>query len=350
MAQLSATARTEAIIRAGRQFTAFEGRFSVYGAFKAYLDMARLLLPKEEVESNKSNANAVPLYFPVLTKQTLTVITARACAITGSNPVSAKPTISKITRGFEISVYPKVSDNNLISLEQQYANGVMNGMRSVLVNLDTYAAAQLETNKSAVNATVGLPGLTASAGGYTLTYDKRNRLYYYVPSIAARNDLNGVLLNIASTESRELMLEYEAMGKYNNEDMRGVLEGDLPSATGMRHYTSNRIENDTDPAVAETHYLVQNGSIGVFTANDSDAVNRRTSDNLKSYLQTDPIMGIRWDVQESDVCEDLTGTYGAGFERTYGTKYQFAADFFFVHAYSSDTSKPIVKLELLAEA
>jgi hypothetical protein len=349
MAQLSATATVEAVIRAGRQFSAFEGRFSNYGAFKAYLDMARLLLPADQIQSNLSNANAVPLYFPVLNKQTLTVITARACTITGSNPVSAKPTISTITRGFEFTVYPKVSDNNIITLEQQYANGLMNGLRSVLVNLDTYAAAQLESNKSAVNATVGLPGLTAASTGYTLDYDKRSRLYYYLPSIFAKNDLGGIMLNIASTESRELMLEYEAMGKYNNEDMRGVLEGDLPSATGLRHYSSNRILNDDDPAVAETHYLVQNGSIGVFVSNDSDAVNRRSSDNLKSYLKTDPVMNIRWDVQETEVCTDLSATYGAQFVRSYGTKYQFAADFSFMHAYSSDTSKPIVKLELLEE-
>jgi len=345
MALLSATQRVEATLRAGRLFNEFEGKFSVYGAFKAFLDMAGLLLPKSEIQNQKSQQNAVPIYFPVLNKQTLTILTQRSCTITGNNPTSAKPTITSIVRGFEVSVYPKVSDNNLISMEQQYSWSLLNGLRSVLPALDTYSVSILETNKSAINAAVGLEGLTTAATGYTLAKAQRDRLYYYIPTIMARNDLGGTIINIASTESRELMLEYEAMGTYNAENMRAVLEGNLPSATGMRHYTSNRITNAA--GTQETHYLVQNGAIGVFVWNDSDAVNRRTSDNLKSYLQTDPVMGIRWDVQETDVCEDLSATYGVGFERTYGTKYQFAANFGFMTAYSSDTSKPIHKLELL---
>lgn len=345
---LELTKLAEAQIRARDYFGKFEQRLSVYGAFKAYLDNASALLPRDTIEGIKNQSNGRDVYFPMLTKASLAVITARACTIAGLEPSSVKPTITRITRGFELKVYPKVSDNNAISLVDQFAQGMLNGMRSVLSNLDTYAAAQLEANKSTVLAATGLTGLGISANAYQIDPAQRDKLYFYIPTIMAKNDLDaGIINNIATTESMELMAEYETRGANNDQNLQRVLSGDIVGGSGYRHYRSNRISNGA--GVAETHYLIPFGGIGVFTWNDSDAINRRKGPNDKiSYTMDDSIVGIRWDVVEEPVCDDLTATYGAGFERTFGTKYQIAADFGFMQAYSSDGSKANIKLEVLS--
>lgn len=345
---LELTKRAEAQIRARSYFGQFEQRLSVYGAFKAFLDNATGLLPKDSIEGIKNQSNGRSVYFPVLTKASLAVITARACTIAGVEPSSVKPQITRITRGFEIKVYPKVGDNNGISTVDQLAQGWVNGLRSVLGNLDTYSAAQLESNKSTVLAAVGLTGLNVVANAYQLDPAQREKLYLYIGSIMAKNDLDaGVINNIATTESMELMAEYETRGANNDQNLQRVLAGDITGGSGYRHYRSNRITNGA--GVAETHYLVPAGGIGVFMWNDSDAINKRKGPNdTTMYTEEDSIMGIRWDVAEAPVCDDLTATYGEGFERTVGTKYQIAADFGFMQAYSSDGSKANIKLEVLS--
>jgi hypothetical protein len=345
---LDLTAMAEAAIRARKYFEQYENRFSNYGAFMAYLVGANALLPKDSIERIKNAQNMRTVAFPVLNKASITVLTARACSITGVEPTSAKPTLTKITRGFEIRVYPKVCDNNYISEMDSFAQGMMNGIRSILVNLDTYAGAQLEANKNTSLATTNLDGVAIVANAYQIAQAQREKLYFLMPTLMERNDVaTGSLYNVMTTEGRALMLEYESKAMGNDQNLRGVLEGELPSSAGYRHHRSNRLTNGA--GVSETHYVAPFGSLGVFTWIDSDARNRRTgAGNQKAYPFTDGIMNNEWDVAEETICDDLSGTYGSGYEKTYGTKYQFGCDFAFMNAYSSDSTKPIHKIEVLA--
>lgn len=344
---LELTKLAEAAIRAQGQYEQFEQRFSTFGALKAYLDGGNALLPKAAVEGQKNASNVRSLVFPVLTKQALSVITANACSFTGVEAASAKPSFTSIVRGFAIKVYDKVASNNYIGLADQFANGLVNGIRSVSANLDSYAAAQLEANKSTgLVAATGITGVSIAANAYTIALAQRDKLYTYIPTLMELNDSNtGALSNIMQTNGRVLMLEHEA--KAGDDNLRGVLEGTLPSASGYRHYSSNRITNGV--GVSETHYVAPFGSLGLFTFVDSDAragivqgVNGR-----KMYVMADPIMGIEWAVTEEPVCDDLSATYGAGYEACHGVQYRFVANFSFMNAYSSDTTKPIHKIEVL---
>jgi hypothetical protein len=342
------TAMAEAAIRSKKMFQQYENRLSNYGAFMAYKVGAEALLPKETLENIKGAQNARSIVLPILNKETLTVLTARSCTITGAEPTSAKPSITTITRGFEIRVYPKVCENNYINEVDTFAQGMVNGIRSILVNLDTYAGAQLEANKNTSLATTNLDGVTVSGNAYQVAQAQKEKLYFILPTLMERNDVGtGSLYNIMTTEGRALMLEYESKATGNDQNLRGVLDGELPSSAGYRHMRSNRLTNGA--GVSETHYLAPFGSLGVFSWIDSDARNRRTGPNgQKAYPFTDGIMGQEWDVTEEQVCDDLSGTYGSSFVRTYGTKYQFNADFAFMNAYSSDNTKPIHKVEVLA--
>jgi hypothetical protein len=345
---LTLTTMAEAAIRARDIYTKFEGRFSNYGAFKAFLDGANELLPVDTLRRIKNQRNEQSVVFPVLTKQALTVLTARSCAIVGTAGVSAKPVIPKITRGFEILIYPKINENNYISETDEFANQLTNGIRSVSANLDTYAAGQLESGKSTGLATTNLPGVSIVGNAYQITLAQRARLYFYLRTLMEKNDITaGVIQNIATTEALDLILDYESKGKYNDVDQAAILAGDTPSAVGnYRHYRSNRITNGA--GVSETHYVAPFGALGVFQWNDSDALAKRNGPNgAKAYTMADDIMGVTWDVYEEPVCTDLSATFGTSFARTLGVRYQFAADFGFFIAYSSDTTKPVVKIEVM---
>lgn len=345
------TAMAEAAIRARGQFEQFEGRFSNYGGLKPFFDSANALLPAGSLERIKNQSNARSVVFPVLQKQALSVITARSCSITGASANSVKPTITPITRGFEITLYPKVNENNYISNEDEFANMLTNGIRSASAALDTYAIAQLEAGKSTGLAAVGLPGVSIVGNAYQISLANRDKLYFYIRTIMEKNDINAsVLNNIASTESLDLLLQYESKGAANDQNLAAVLSGSVPSAlSNFRHYRSNRLTNGA--GVSETHYIVPFGAIGVFTWNDSDARARRTGPNgNKAYIFNDGIMGggVDWDVYEEPICSDLSATYGSTYTRTLGTRYQFAADFGFLNAYSSDTTKNIIKIEVMS--
>jgi hypothetical protein len=344
---LELTAMAEAAIRSKKNFQQYENRLSNYGAFMAYKVGAEALLPKETLEKIKGAQNARSVVLPVLSKATLTVLTERSCSITGAEPTSAKPSISTITRGFEIKVYPKVCENNYISEVDTFAQGLLNGIRSILVNLDTYAGAQLEANKNTSLASTTLDGVSIVANAYQIAQAQREDLYYILPTLMERNDVDSVLYNIMTTEARALMLKYESKAEGNSENLRAVIDGELPSSAGYRHHRSNRLTNGA--GVSETHYLAPFGSLGVFSWIDSDARAKRKGPNgQQAFAFTDGIMQNEWDVVEEPVCDDLSATYGAAFKRTFGTKYQFNADFAFMNAYSSDSTKPIHKVEVLA--
>jgi hypothetical protein len=343
---LNLTKQAEAAIRAKGMYEQFENRFSNYGAFNAHLDGAAALLPSS-VSATRTAQNARDIYFPVLTKSTATIITANACTFSGENPTSAKPQYSHIWRGFAINVYPKVAANNYISLEDQYAQGMLNGTRSLLVNLDTYAAGQLESGKSTGLATTNLADVSVVSNAYQIAAASADKLYFYIPTLMERNDVNGSsLINVMTTEGRARMLDYESKSTGNDQNLRGVLDGSLPSASGYRHYRSNRATNGV--GVSETHWVAPTGSIGVFTSVDSDAVAKLTStDNKKLYTMSNPIIGVTFGVTEEPICDDLSATYGSGYESCVGTRFRFLAMFSFMKSYSSDTTSPIHKIEVM---
>jgi hypothetical protein len=348
---LEATAMLEAQVMAQRFYGAFEQRFSGYGAIQAFFDNAAALLPVEQLQRMKNARNAQDIAFPILQKGTLPIITAHSCNILGTGPTSVRPTITDIVRGFEVKLYDMVHDNNMISEQEAFAQQMANGLRTVMTALDTFGANRLETGKSTSLATVDLPGITIAANAYQIDFANADDLYFILPTILRKNDMNWWQHNnITNTESMKRMLHYEALADNNAENQRAVLEGRLPSSTGpFRHFVSNRIVPGV--GVQELHYLVPFGGIGVFTYNHNDAVANRTGPNgQRFYTQTDNIFGIRWNVREERVCEDISATYGPEFTAVYGTKWQFTANFVFIDAYSSDNTRANIKVEVMKAA
>lgn len=338
MAQLSATQKQDAIVNARKNnfFNEFEGRFSNYGAFQAGLDGANMLLPPGEVGSAREGIGQVTKV-PVWNKATAAIITARACEITGANPVSAFMSLTYLTKGFEVTVSETVADGNYMSLASQFAIGIKNGLRTVFNAWDIASAAKLETAKSGVLASSSY--YAQASGAYVAT--DLNKLYYRIPAIMSLNDLKGRYTNVTNTEAQGTMLDYEALGLQNAENKRAVLEGTLPHASNFSHYLSNNV---TLGANNEVHYVFPEGSFGIFQWNPKDFTDKRsTSAGKQFYVWEDPFLGLRWNVIEETTCADLSATYGAGYEASIVTKYQFTVDLALAIPYSSDSSSPIIK-------
>jgi hypothetical protein len=347
MPLLSPTALLEAVVMAGQRYGAFENRLSSYGAFKAYRDNAAALLPVDKLRGIRNQSNARDIVFPVLTKQTIPIITARSCTVTGLEPISAKPTITQITRGFEIKLFPIVFDNNEFAMQQGWANMFLNGMRAFLASVDTYAIGLLEAGKSPVLATVDLPGVTIASSAYVITLAAAADAYEIINVILEKNELGSDNYNnVANTEAIKRMIDYEKYHAGNEVDKAAVLAGNLQFTSPFRHYVTVRLVPGA--GMQEVHYFVPFGGIGVFEFIHSDATNRRKGPNMEMYPLVDDIVGLQWDVREVPICEDITATYGneVGYESAIGVKYQIATNLVFFEAYSSDTSRANIKINI----
>lgn len=351
MAELDLTEITEAVVEAEGIFADFEGRFSDYGIYSAFAQGTRALVGDKaynEIIATRNQHNAQEIAIPTLVRETINVLTARSCEITGQRPLSAKPIIPEITRGFEIKIYPKVNLNNHISKQRDFAWQFANGIRSVAPQLDAYGQTILEAKKNTALKTVGLDGVNIVGAAYQIDPEYNEELYAYIRVAMKRNLINSAsLYNITNTEALANILKYESLGESNAKNIESILNGTAPSAVGkFRHTFANELTQGA--GIQETHYVAPFGSLGVFVTNDSDAINKEDApDDGKLYTVYDPITGITWDVLEQPICSDLSAAYGNAFKRTMGKRYQFAANFGFFTAYSSTAESPIIKFELL---
>ena len=339
MAALTATQLQDAIIIAGdKYYNKFEGRLSQYGALQSALDGSDLILPKSMVENMKKSDVQVSK-IPVLNKFNSTILTARSCSITGPTRTSEFKSLSYVTKGFEIAISDAINAGNYISAEDDFAMQLMQGLKAVLNSLDQAGIAALETNRNLDLADSHLTSITDAAGDYE--ENVLTDIYYDIPTLMELNDIWGdTINNVMNTEGVKNMMKYESQGENNASNLRGILEGTLPSAGNFRHYKTNNITLGTN---LEVHYAFPAGAFGLFVWNPWDYKNKSvTGDGKKYYTIQDPIFGITWGVIEQTLCADLSAQ-STGMTAATQTKYSFTADFSFLTAHTSDTTSPIVK-------
>ncbi|OOG19136.1 hypothetical protein BWD42_04080 [Sphingobacterium sp. CZ-UAM] len=331
MLTLDPTKLLDAIIDVkNRKFRNWETRLSRYGALSAFIDNTDLLLPKSLVENTRKSPGR-PQKIPVLDKMNVEVIDKRSCNIVGNNGVSKLATLSWVTKGFEIVTAPAINAGNMISLEEDYAHQLLNGLIAVFAALDTAAANALELNKATSLAATDLA--TIAAGAYQMDI---NDIYFYMEAIMEKNDLYGPYLDVANTESIASWKKYwESFGLANEQNKAGVADRYVP-------YRSNRV--NPGATNSEVHYFAAEGSIGIFNWNHWEAQNNVDFGNgTKVTIKEDPVQGLKWAVTEKTECRDLSATHGPGYEATMVKSEQWIADFSFVSAYSSDNKTPIIK-------
>jgi hypothetical protein len=274
-----------------------------------------------------------------LNKYAASVITSPTCSPTGQRPVSAFQALTWAYVGFQVKIIPSLNEGNMISLADDLALQLRMGWKAVFANLDTSAVNKLETSKNAASAASNISTISTSGGVYDYTGDPKD-FYLYAPGLMGINDLEGPFNDVSNTESVSTILRIETLGLNNSENMRGVLEGQLPYSLGFRNYMTNRLSPGSHK---EVHYMFPDGSVGVYNWVDPDSVAGRTAGNKSWDTMSDPFFGFDWGVYKIADCTDASAQ-STGLTRAYSEIWEVGAYFAFLSDYSSDTTSPIIKV------
>jgi hypothetical protein len=338
MAAIQATVLNDAIVMASEshEFKAFEGRLPQWQTLENAKDGIAGLMPKTTIEAViKSERH--PAKIPVLNKYGATVITVRSCTITPDIPVSAFAPIVFNTVGFTASISKSVNIDNYTSAVDELAWQFRMGWKAIFNNLEAQAVAYLEANKSAVNASA-IYTITADAMRVPLA--EKQDFYKNVPAILFRNDHFGRINDAANTEAMTLVDFIQNQGRGNSTNLQYQA-----TPANFNFHRSNQVTNGA--GVDETHYLYPIDTFGVLNWVDPDSrAGARINEGRLMTTMTDPIFGFNWGVYYYRECTDETAEL-VGLERTVKEFWEITADFSFNSSYSSDTSSPIYKAELL---
>jgi hypothetical protein len=334
---LAVTVLQDAIIQLKEQDTLndFESRLSTYGALEAMMLDTERLVPKAELEAAKL-AKGHTTKLPVLTKYNADIKTAYTCAFDPDANTSAFVTPTYATVGFDVSVTEQVNVDNYIAVQRDLAHQIRMGIKAVAANLDSAAVSFLDTGKTQVNASPLYPVV-----GNAMRVPAAQKLDFYknIGAIMKRNDLDLPVLDIASTET---MVDFTFVGQQGASNSVNTAY----QISGIRPYRSNRVTNGS--GVAETHFIVPEGNLGMLTWVPYDF--RRGAKVNEGEIWTtmvDPILGMTWAVRYKRSCTDVSSTYTRQNPGTLTEEWSFRLDYSYLKAYSSDTSSPIFKAEVL---
>jgi len=323
----AATVFQDAIVQANGSYTfnKFEGRLSEYSVIQAFHENAGIMLPESQIEKVRTAA-VRPTKMPVLNAYAATLISNRSCVITPDSVTSGFKVMNWVTVGFAIGITPSVSANNYIDAETDLAFQIKMGLKAAFSSLDSMGYNTLELNKTGVFPS---PLYANANGAYQVPADQKQDFYKKLPAVMRRHDFSGRYIDIANTEAIIDPLYIQAQGSGNGQNLQYQV-------LNMDFYRSNRVL--TGAGVAETHYDMPQGAIGVYNWIDWEAKNRIKIHEGKGWDQyIDPILGFEWGTYFENDCQD----------GKFVKKMNFIADFAFLTAYSSNNDTSIVKSEIL---
>ena len=343
MANIFPTRLQDAIIRTRETdaFRQFEGRLSVYDAYKAFQDNTERLVPKAELESAKKSSRHVTK-IPVLNKIDFTIGNERQCTPADTPAVSAFVQPSYSTYTFSFHMVPSFNAENYIAYQEEFAWKFLQGLKKFGETIDSAAVNFLEANLTQVNTSPLFGGIVADT--VNVPFASKEEFYKSIPAIMRRNDLYDMrVIDIANPEA-QIMYDFLArQGAGNAVNTSYQISNFAP-------YRSNRVT--LDPNALETHYLVPEGHLGTLEWIPEDyRVGRVISDGDLWSSAVDPIFGLTWGLRYVAKCTDLSEVEGGIPDLTTGfvEKYEFSIDIAFLTSYSSDTSSAIFKYRILEQ-
>ena len=325
-------------VPSSQAFKSFEGRLSVYDAYKAFSDNTERLVPKAELEAAKKSSRHVTK-IPVLNKIDFTIGNARACepADTAVDAAFVQPSYS--TYSFSFHMTPSYNVESYIAYQEEFAHKMLQGLKAFGATIDTAAVTFLEANLTQVNTSPLFGGIVGDV--VTVANSKKEEFYKSIPSIMRRNDLYDMrTLDIANPEAQIMYDSIARQGAGNSVNTAYQISNFAP-------YRSNRVA--VDAGALETHYLVPEGHIGTLNWIPEDyRVGRVISDGDLWSSVVDPIFGLTWGLRYVAKCTDLSGVVGGISDLTtaFVEKYEFSIDIAFLTSYSSDTSSAIFKYNI----
>lgn len=335
MALLVDTLLDRAIVRADAIMN-FENRRPEGTTVDAFMKYRNQVVPVDTIEALKVSKRR-PVEIPVLKKYNARIGTVRQINPTPDVITSAFMPLSWQTKEFSFAVAPAINADNQISQVEQFAAQISNSMRSVYFtdanSIEKQLVTYLNANAWGTPPASGVPGVTVASGAYVLDPEK---YILQAPVLMRELNINGPYQDISNIASVARQRAIQSQGMYNNVNLAQY-------AKDMEYYHSNNIA--VDATYEETHFIAPAGSLALLSISEFDARNQTPHDTGRYTTYIDPWFGLQWGVRIVSTPTDLSGTYGAGFERVVVDRYDFAIDIAAVSSYSSTAgTSPIVQV------
>jgi len=337
MAGIAATLLDQAIINSREGFKKYEHRVPKGEVIKAFLDYKDEVVPTSVMEAAKVSKRR-PATIPVIKRGTTTVGTARAINPTPDRAETALVTPTWSTKTFSIAISPSVVNDNMIGFTELFNQRVYDSLIDVFFKgtnaLEKQLVTLLEASKYATPPASTVDGVVSDSGAYILTAED---FLIKAPVIMEELDMVGPFQDMGNVGSMGRQRDNATYGRMNSRDVSQYMKD-------LTYYYSKNIA--VEGAYEESHYLTQPGSLALLNIIEFDARNRTAHASGVYDTYVDPIFGFEWGVRIVSDPSDQTSNYGAGQERAVEYRYDFAADFAPVIAYSSTSASPIVKMNV----
>lgn len=330
-----------------------EWRFTKSGLLTAVKEMSDspLSIITDDIRKKALESEGRALKVPVIKQGELTVTNARTCTIGNYENESALVTVNWTTLVVNISMVKAQYAKNEITYLQDLNKKLLLVKEAFTKAMEQAIYARLELAKA--TAAQYNSSLVGVGNKYPFVADAMqvsvaDQPYFFndLEVILNEDDFHAPLLHVlGSTTLQSYVRHWANQGGGNYENLQYQFDG-----KSFRY--SNRVINGS--GVRATGYVMPDGSIGLLTRNNIDAVQgNKTSDG--TLWETAFIDGFPFEVgvMYKSTCADKSALNGTGLEHLTATmveQWQFSIDFGLVTPYQSDPARPqpIKKFEFIA--
>lgn len=285
---------------------------------------------------------------PVMKKGVVTIKNVRSCTVDCAQSESGFVTVTFKTLVADMCMVPSQYKKNEIKYLVDLNRKATDIVEKFLVEMETDLDTALDTNKSQVyNSSIIGDKYALTASAIQVPVDDQNFFFNDIDAINYADDFYSTTVKMVSSSSM-----MPVISKWANQGVANSVNTNF-QFPGKDFRFSNRITN-TSPA-SSTGYFMEDGSLGVVTRIDPDAMDENTATDGTKWF-TDRLPGMPFDigVKYNSKCSDQSALETSGLENLSATlieHWQFSFDFAIVVPYNSNLAanpSSIRKVEFVA--
>lgn len=332
-------------IRSKSDFDKYERRPSQYGAFDLYAaqtESAGSIITQELKDKAFASIGSV-LQTPVIDYDSgISISGSRSATIADAENTSQMVTISFATYSWGFTIVPVLYNNNEISMQEDFEAKFLKYLYLFAGTLDSAAIASLAAGKTQVfgNAL----GYTINSNTAISVWTRREELIGDLNVMMGANDYYQNLHVVGNSGIQSVIHKLQQHGVSNDQNKQ------LEYNDKILHW-SNRIVNSNRHY--GTGYIVNDGSCGILTRVEREALNRTRSKTGHEWdIDTLPLLNIPVGTYYYESVGDfnaIAGAASADMTRSWKQHYGFSVDVAMVTAYNSSIgskAQPIMKFAI----
>ena len=285
---------------------------------------------------------------PVMQKGNVTIKNQRTCVVDCEQSQSGFVTVNFKTIVADLCMVPSQYKKNEIKYLQDLNRKITDIVEKFLIEIENDLDTALDANKSQVyNSTLIGTKYALTAGAIQVPTAEQKLFFNDIEAINYSDDFNSTVVKFAASPAMMPTVSfYVNQGSGNSENISF-------SFAGKDFTFSNRVTDA--PGVLSTAYFAPEGSIGLVTRVDPDAMDENeATDGTKWFEDRLPGMPFNVGIKYSSKCADNSVIETAGLEHLTASMiehWQISFDFATIVPYNSDlATKPssIRKVEFVA--